>query len=90
MPRADTGFWADRFVMRVEETRLEAKVVWVQNANGCVWCRDWSGKHQNYNCPAGHRPCGVVGCGKKHMKLLHGSTNKFAGMIHVVESSFQV
>ena len=62
---------------------IEAKVQQVQDVNGCVLCGDWTGGHQNRNCPTGYQPCKIAGCGKMHMASLHGSQNAFAGMVHV-------
>ena len=56
---------------------------WVQSSNGCVLCGSWTGQHQNHNCPTGFDNCKEPGCGKAHMHQLHGSNNKFAGMVHV-------
>ena len=32
---------------------IEAKVTQLQAVNGCCLCGDWTGSHQNHNCPSG-------------------------------------
>ena len=52
--------------------------------NGCVLCGDWTGGHQNHNCP--YRISVMQDCRVReeaHMASLHGSKNKFAGMVHI-------
>ena len=80
----ETSLYADRFTSCDQWKRLgvEARVNWLQNVNGCVWCTDWTGKHQTKDCKARWQKCDKPGCGKDHHPLVHGSKNKFAGMVH--------
>ena len=60
---------------------MDDRVQWLQNTNGCVLCGDWTGTHQRDSCQSGYSGCRK--CGKKHMDMLHGSANKFAGLVHI-------
>ena len=79
----EKNLYADRFYSceKWVKLNLEERVNWLERVQGCVMCGDWTGSHQNKNCPVSQTPCGEQNCGKLHMKRLHGSVNKYCGAV---------
>ena len=63
----------------------------IEKCGGCALCLDWTSDHKRDNCTAKYmgepfRSCeafdGGSACGKKHHRLLHGTTTKYCNLLH--------